>query len=159
MCHLIELAGRTTLPIIDVGTVCASRYEYDTQWYRAKIIELLPDGRVHVHYVDWGNSAIVPRDWLMPLAKELDQEEVQAVHCMLYTYNELVVKKAEAEKYFKSVMSTDQVWCTFHDTYTQSDIRSDYIHEIELFSDRERTKTILSDIVATFFDVKVGDRR
>jgi hypothetical protein len=37
-----------------------AKFEADQCWYRAKVINLLPNQMVHVLYVDFGNSDSVP---------------------------------------------------------------------------------------------------
>ncbi|CAH1773704.1 unnamed protein product [Owenia fusiformis] len=53
-----------------VNQICCAKYSLDNNWYRAKITELLPDRQVAVHFVDYGNSDIVPYHALREMTEE-----------------------------------------------------------------------------------------
>ena len=67
-----------------VGKICAGRFTYDDNWYRAKINKSLEGGaQFDVTFVDFGNGEVLPADRLQLLSPGVDSIAPQAALCTL----------------------------------------------------------------------------
>jgi hypothetical protein len=69
-----------------VGLFCATLYDADGKWYRAKVIDWNQDSdsdQVSIKYVDYGNMALVHFSLLQPLRNEFAGLPVCATKCSL----------------------------------------------------------------------------
>lgn len=41
--------------VFKVGDICCALFEYDSFWYRVRILEINKDGMVDLYYVDFGD--------------------------------------------------------------------------------------------------------
>nr|XP_050852508.1 maternal protein tudor-like isoform X2 [Vespula vulgaris] len=72
---------------ISVGTPCAALYE--SQWYRAKILNVDGD-KIRILYVDYGNEVTVTAESLRVIHNDLVTKlPAQAIKCILRDYNTL----------------------------------------------------------------------
>ncbi|KAL2735605.1 maternal protein tudor-like isoform X1 [Vespula squamosa] len=72
---------------ISIGTPCAALYE--SQWYRAKILDVDGD-KIRILYVDYGNEVTVTAESLRIIHNDLVTKlPAQAIKCILRGYNTL----------------------------------------------------------------------
>ncbi|XP_043669519.1 maternal protein tudor isoform X1 [Vespula pensylvanica] len=72
---------------VSVGTPCAALYE--SQWYRAKILNVDGD-KIRILYVDYGNEVTVTAESLRVIHNDLVTKlPAQAIKCILRDYNTL----------------------------------------------------------------------
>ena len=64
---------------------CVAHFTKSGDWCRAFIKGISPDGKVYVHYVDYGNTEFVPRDHLRPLTEQFSFNALpfSALRCSL----------------------------------------------------------------------------
>ena len=67
-----------------VGTVCAAVFAEDDLWYRAEVLKVLPDDKLEVRYIDFGNIAKVNFPQVQPLSSEFFSLPIQAFEASLY---------------------------------------------------------------------------
>ena len=65
--HSNSLKAAASPYIPKVGDYCSAQFSQDKQWYRAKIIRSAEKGCVHVLYIDYGNSEVLPSSRLRNL--------------------------------------------------------------------------------------------
>ena len=58
------LHQKMLLLCFQVGDICCAPFECDSQWYRARILEMNEDGTVELYYVDFGDSGQISKDKL-----------------------------------------------------------------------------------------------
>jgi tudor domain-containing protein 1/4/6/7 len=68
-------------------------------WYRAKVLSLLPEEKVEVKLVDYGNTDVVARSSLKVLPHKYYQLPQQAVHCCLRGLSEILESPEIFEKF------------------------------------------------------------
>ena len=61
---LLTLHQKIVLLCFQVGDICCAPFEFDSQWYRARILEMNEDGTVELYYVDFGDSGQISKDKL-----------------------------------------------------------------------------------------------
>jgi hypothetical protein len=49
------------------GDIVAAPFENDKTWYRAQVMEILPDNKVDLFYVDYGDSAYLNKSLIKHL--------------------------------------------------------------------------------------------
>ncbi|XP_025017951.1 tudor domain-containing protein 1-like [Tetranychus urticae] len=109
--------GITSLPKLAPGMYCVARYSEDFYWYRAKIIDVT-GGKVKVFYFDFGNIEIVDPSRIMPMAKSISEEKVQAVACHYTHFKPEGGWSQEAIEAFKEKVQADKaVKVFFLDSY------------------------------------------
>ncbi|XP_048844253.1 tudor domain-containing protein 1-like [Brienomyrus brachyistius] len=69
--------------VASVGRPCCAQFPGDRFWYRAMVQSMLPDGKVEVFFVDYGNTCVV--DWadLRSIHPEHLKVPFQALRCWL----------------------------------------------------------------------------
>ncbi|XP_073934358.1 tudor domain-containing protein 1 isoform X2 [Castor canadensis] len=67
----------------EIGQPCCAFFAGDGNWYRALIKEILPNGNVKVHFVDYGNTEEVMTDELRMIAFKFLKLPFQGVRCWL----------------------------------------------------------------------------
>ncbi|XP_066211537.1 tudor domain-containing protein 1 [Saccopteryx leptura] len=67
----------------EVGKPCCAFFAGDGNWYRALVKEIVPNGNVKVHFVDYGNTEEVTVDELRMITPELLKLPFQAIQCWL----------------------------------------------------------------------------
>ncbi|ORX49885.1 hypothetical protein DM01DRAFT_1308746 [Hesseltinella vesiculosa] len=65
-----------------VGDVVSAKFTEDDCWYRAKVRRVSSDG-IEVLYIDYGNSEVLPRSRIQPLASQFKTLKPQAQEAML----------------------------------------------------------------------------
>ena len=68
------------------GTICAAKYSEDGKWYRAKVLASMGGSKIHVSFIDYGNTAVINIDdpkILRKLPANLLQYEPCAVACKM----------------------------------------------------------------------------
>ena len=50
-----------------MGDLVAAPFDEDKNYYRAKVMEVLDDGRVDVYFLDYGDSLFIASPSLFPL--------------------------------------------------------------------------------------------
>ena len=63
--------------------MCVGLFSGSGDWCRAFIESVRPDGSVHVHYLDYGNSEVLLSSQVRPLAKDFQQSPPMALRCSL----------------------------------------------------------------------------
>ena len=66
-----------------VGTPCCALFAHDNCWYRAVIRSIASDFEVEVHYVDYGNTAVVLLSDIRKLGRKFFALPMQAISCCL----------------------------------------------------------------------------
>uniref|UniRef100_A0A6I8PB24 Tudor domain-containing protein 1 n=1 Tax=Ornithorhynchus anatinus TaxID=9258 RepID=A0A6I8PB24_ORNAN len=66
-----------------VGEPCCAFFLGDYNWYRALVKEILPNGYVKVHFVDYGNVEEVKLDKLRQISAEFLRLPFQGIQCWL----------------------------------------------------------------------------
>lgn len=59
--------SHAVLNAFKVGDICCAPFEYDSSWYRARILEIRKDGMVDLYYVDFGDSGKISKEKLREL--------------------------------------------------------------------------------------------
>ena len=66
------------------GDFALAQFSDDQVWYRSRIVRMLKSGTAfEVHYIDYGNSEVVPSNQLRPLKLDFCQLPCQALKCRL----------------------------------------------------------------------------
>ncbi|CAH1803308.1 unnamed protein product, partial [Owenia fusiformis] len=82
-----------------VGATCAAKFSEDQAYYRAKVIQCLPNRQVKVLFVDYGNSETVSLTDTKPLTQAFTKLPIQALQCSLSdqvtTYPQVAIDKFE----------------------------------------------------------------
>ncbi|KAG2462867.1 TDRD1 protein, partial [Polypterus senegalus] len=65
------------------SSFCCSQFTEDNLWYRAAVLGYTTDGKIHVVYVDFGNSEEVSLDRLCPIDSKFLELPFQAISCAL----------------------------------------------------------------------------
>ena len=71
-----------------VGMACVAKSPSDSFWYRAVIKQMLPQDKVEVHYIDYGNLESVPLKHVKMVHRDFKQVPAQALPCALYQCSE-----------------------------------------------------------------------
>ncbi|XP_021356780.1 tudor domain-containing protein 1-like isoform X2 [Mizuhopecten yessoensis] len=66
----------------EVDDLCCAHFT-DGSWNRAAIVKVFPDNTLLVHFLDFGNTEIVPRDKVRPILREYIELPVPAFKCSL----------------------------------------------------------------------------
>ncbi|XP_069844164.1 tudor domain-containing protein 1 isoform X3 [Dipodomys merriami] len=67
----------------EIGQPCCAFFAGDGNWYRALIKEILPNGNVKVHFVDYGNIEEVTTDELRMIPSKFLKLPFQGIQCWL----------------------------------------------------------------------------
>nr|XP_014588919.2 tudor domain-containing protein 1 isoform X2 [Equus caballus] len=67
----------------EIGQPCCAFFAGDGNWYRALVKEILPNGNVKVHFVDYGNSEEVTADELQMMPSTFLKLPFQGIQCWL----------------------------------------------------------------------------
>ncbi|XP_058155463.1 tudor domain-containing protein 1 [Dasypus novemcinctus] len=67
----------------EIGQPCCAFFAGDGNWYRALVKEILPNGNVKVHFVDYGNTEEVTADELQMISSKFLKLPFQGVQCWL----------------------------------------------------------------------------
>ncbi|XP_006162823.1 tudor domain-containing protein 1 [Tupaia chinensis] len=67
----------------EVGQPCCAFFAGDGNWYRALVKEILPNGRVKVHFVDYGNIEEVSAHELQMITPKFLKLPFQGIQCWL----------------------------------------------------------------------------
>ncbi|XP_051679609.2 tudor domain-containing protein 1 isoform X2 [Oryctolagus cuniculus] len=67
----------------EIGQPCCAFFGGDGNWYRALVKEILPNGNVKVHFVDYGNTEEVTADELQMISSTFLQLPFQGIKCWL----------------------------------------------------------------------------
>ncbi|KAM6183161.1 tudor domain-containing protein 1 isoform 2-T2 [Erethizon dorsatum] len=67
----------------EIGQPCCAFFAGDGNWYRALVKEILPNGNVKVHFVDYGNVEEVTTDELQTIASKFLKFPFQGIQCWL----------------------------------------------------------------------------
>ncbi|XP_067035394.1 tudor domain-containing 6-like [Acropora muricata] len=78
-----SLDSTAVLNAFKVGDICCAPFELDSQWYRARILEMNEDGTVELYYVDFGDSGQISKDKLREIRQEHSKLPFQAIECFL----------------------------------------------------------------------------
>ncbi|XP_074614107.1 tudor domain-containing 6-like isoform X2 [Acropora palmata] len=94
------------------GEWCAAKFSLDSLWYRAVILEILPNG-FRVRYMDFGNSEVVSGNSIGPLPQHLQSFAPLSLRCSLAGVTKPKGKEwsAEAVYHFKSLVSNKTFLC------------------------------------------------
>ncbi|KAK2506237.1 hypothetical protein MC885_007600, partial [Smutsia gigantea] len=65
------------------GQPCCAFFVGDGNWYRALVKEILPNGNVKVHFVDYGNTEEVTVDELQVIPSKFLELPFQGIKCWL----------------------------------------------------------------------------
>lgn len=63
--------------------MCVGQFSGSSDWCRAFVESVTLDGSVHVHYLDYGNSEVLPLSQVRPLAKDFQKFPPMALKCSL----------------------------------------------------------------------------
>ncbi|KAM6184776.1 tudor domain-containing protein 1 [Rhynchocyon petersi] len=66
-----------------IGQPCCAFFSGDGNWYRALVKEVLPNGKVKVHFVDYGNMEEVTADKLKMISSKFLTLPFQGIQCWL----------------------------------------------------------------------------
>ncbi|XP_023652742.2 tudor domain-containing protein 1 isoform X2 [Paramormyrops kingsleyae] len=69
--------------VASVGRPCCAQFPGDKLWYRAMVQSILPDGKVEVFFMDYGNTCVVDRAELRSIRPEHLKVPFQALRCWL----------------------------------------------------------------------------
>uniref|UniRef100_G1M9K2 Tudor domain-containing protein 1 n=1 Tax=Ailuropoda melanoleuca TaxID=9646 RepID=G1M9K2_AILME len=67
----------------EIGRPCCAFFAGDGNWYRALVEEILPDGNIKVHFVDYGNMEEVTVDELQMIPSKFLKLPFQGMRCWL----------------------------------------------------------------------------
>uniref|UniRef100_A0A8C6EHH9 Tudor domain-containing protein 1 n=1 Tax=Microcebus murinus TaxID=30608 RepID=A0A8C6EHH9_MICMU len=67
----------------EIGQPCCAFFAGDGNWYRALVKEILPNGHVKVHFVDYGNVEEVTTDQLQMISSKFLKLPFQGIQCWL----------------------------------------------------------------------------
>nr|XP_003408992.1 tudor domain-containing protein 1 [Loxodonta africana] len=67
----------------EIGQPCCAFFAGDGNWYRALVKEILPNGNVKVHFVDYGNIEEVTADELRTISLKFLKLPFQGIRCWL----------------------------------------------------------------------------
>ncbi|XP_063100841.1 tudor domain-containing protein 1 isoform X2 [Cavia porcellus] len=67
----------------EIGQPCCAFFAGDGNWYRALVKEILPNGNVKVHFVDYGNVEEVTTDELQMIPSKFLKFPFQGIQCWL----------------------------------------------------------------------------
>uniref|UniRef100_A0A452QZ56 Tudor domain-containing protein 1 n=1 Tax=Ursus americanus TaxID=9643 RepID=A0A452QZ56_URSAM len=67
----------------EIGCPCCAFFAGDGNWYRALVKEILPDGNIKVHFVDYGNMEEVTADELQMIPSKFLKLPFQGIRCWL----------------------------------------------------------------------------
>ncbi|XP_004631604.1 tudor domain-containing protein 1 [Octodon degus] len=67
----------------EIGQPCCAFFAGDGNWYRALVKEILPNGNVKVHFVDYGNVEEVTTDELRMISSKFLKFPFQGIQCWL----------------------------------------------------------------------------
>ncbi|XP_070289338.1 tudor domain-containing protein 1 [Myotis yumanensis] len=67
----------------EVGQPCCAFFSGDGNWYRALVKEIVPNGNIKVHFVDYGNIGEVTADELQMIPSEFLTLPFQGIQCWL----------------------------------------------------------------------------
>ena len=70
------------------GSICCAKFSEDGNWYRGVVKSVLPGG-VHVCFMDYGNSEVIPPSDVKVLLPDFFVVPVQAIECKLSNCNPL----------------------------------------------------------------------
>lgn len=71
---------------VQKGDLVAATFKYDQKWYRAEVLNVLPDGeepQAELYYVDYGDTDIVNCKELYELRTDFLRLHFQAIECFL----------------------------------------------------------------------------
>ncbi|KZC10383.1 Tudor and KH domain-containing protein [Dufourea novaeangliae] len=68
---------------ITPGQICAAKFNFDEQWYRAEVISAPEDGQCEVNFMDYGDHDMVELDNILDLRTDFLCLRLQAVECSL----------------------------------------------------------------------------
>ena len=74
---------KLSLAQVKPGMTCAAQFIEDDYWYRATVTKILPDNRLEILYVDYGNSEVTTFDRTCHLLPQFLEYPVQAFKCRL----------------------------------------------------------------------------
>ena len=66
-----------------LGQLCIAKFSADGIWYRAKVIQMVGEGKVRVQFVDYGNEEVVDASQLKFFKHSFMGLPAQAIHCSL----------------------------------------------------------------------------
>ncbi|XP_023609099.1 tudor domain-containing protein 1 [Myotis lucifugus] len=67
----------------EIGQPCCAFFSGDGNWYRALVKEIVPNGNIKVHFVDYGNIGEVTADELQMIPSEFLTLPFQGIQCWL----------------------------------------------------------------------------
>nr|KAF6322956.1 tudor domain containing 1 [Pipistrellus kuhlii] len=67
----------------EIGQPCCAFFSGDGHWYRALVKEIVPNGNIKVHFVDYGNIEEVTADQLQMIPSEFLTLPFQGIRCWL----------------------------------------------------------------------------
>ncbi|XP_022267852.2 tudor domain-containing protein 1 isoform X4, partial [Canis lupus familiaris] len=67
----------------EIGRPCCASFAGDGNWYRALVKEILADGNIKVHFVDYGNMEEVTADELQMIPSKFLKLPFQGIRCWL----------------------------------------------------------------------------
>ena len=59
--------SQAILNVFKVGDICCAPFEYDSSWYRARVLEIHKDEMVDLFYLDFGDTGKIPKERLREL--------------------------------------------------------------------------------------------
>ncbi len=74
------------MPVL--GQLCCTQFSEDMAWYRGRVTAVHPDGKLKVHFVDFGNSEYTTLANLRPFKRDFTHVPAQAVHCSLLGFDD-----------------------------------------------------------------------
>ena len=136
--------------------VCAARYSKDDLWYRARIVDYLSVEEVKVYYLDYGNDARVPIEWIMPLAHKLSNIPVNSVRGTLMGFHPTLLKRLEeGTQHFRKLVADYDMTATFRDNFEKPDILDEMVtvYEVDLhFTRSGQEVSVLNELLGLFFN-------
>ncbi|XP_066589234.1 maternal protein tudor [Prorops nasuta] len=108
--HFALSAGCTGINVrnIPLNTMCCAKFQNDG-YYRAKILNILPDNTVLLHFIDYGNIAKVSPEDVFLLDNFPNTEELQMHPAVAFDFvlaNVIPINKTWDEKILNSIRNT-----------------------------------------------------
>ncbi|XP_066272832.1 uncharacterized protein [Branchiostoma lanceolatum] len=84
----VETSAQSGTPLasttqLDVGDPCCAQFSEDNGWYRGRIKDISEEGKLGVHFVDYGNQEVVPLEKVQELHADLLKQPPFAFECVL----------------------------------------------------------------------------
>ncbi|XP_031616520.1 maternal protein tudor isoform X2 [Contarinia nasturtii] len=98
--HLAQNNSPTAPSTPTIGTICSAQFE-DGLFYRARILNVLPDGKYDVEFLDYGNT--FQTNEIRTLSSEIAQLPLLRRQCTMKMADNIECWSDEAEKKFRDI--------------------------------------------------------